>query len=1411
MDLHDIPGEPARIEPGPDHVEEDMADHLDNVVPGYGYDLLPMVGVGGSAGAVPALRTFFEAIAPDTGMVFVVVLHLAADHESSLAEIIGRATSMPVAQVHGTVKVEANHIYVVPPGKAIESVDGHLTAVDLTPDHGRRVAVDLFFRTLADSHGPRCSAVVLSGADGDGAIGVKRIKERGGLTIAQDPDEAEFEGMPRSAIATGMVDWVLRLADMPGQLVRYHALLPRLRLPPEKGVSLQVAVPRDEDDLEATLREVLVYLRTQTGRDFTSYKRATVLRRLGRRMSVNGIEDLPGYLAFLRTNPGESGALLQDLLISVSNFFRDRDAFDALATHIPALFADKAANDDLRVWVVGCASGEEAYSIAMLLFEHARLLDAPPSIQVFATDLAEDAVRVGRDAVYPPAIAADVSPARLRRFFTKDHRGYRVCSELREAVLFAVHDVLHDPPFSRLDLVSCRNLLIYFDREAQARAFETLHFGLRPGGRLFLGAAETTEPRGDLFAAVDKRHRLYEPRPVARQLPLAAAQSALALSLDFAARQPDRMAPSIGPAGAARFGAASRLRPKPGDVGVSSWRELHLKLIERLAPPSVLVDQAHTIIHLSESAGRFLHFSGGEPSTDLATAVHPALSTDLRTALLRIRETGVEVVTRPLPFVYDGAPVMVVVRVVTAHDIAPDFLLVSFERSPRDGAVPIAPKADADDEVGRRLERRVDELKWHLRDVSERSETTEQELKANNEELQAMNEELRSASEELETSREELQSINEELTTVNQELKSNVDDLGRSNQDLQNLMHSTAIATVFLDRGLRITLFTPPAVALFNLIASDVGRPLSDLAHQLDYPQMSDDARKVLDALVPVEREITANAGFFLARCLPYRSAEDRIAGVVFTFLDITVRKQAEDALRESEAQFRTIVNQALAGVAHLDLTGRLTLVNARFCDIVGRSEGELLGSLVFDLVHPDDRRRNLDAFERMTHGGEPFEMEKRYVRRDGGIVWVNAAVTVTHDAEDRPTAAVAILIDITARRQAELSLRGSEDRLRLVLENAREYAILAMDTQRRITSWNNGAEGILGYREDEILGHLGDEIFVEEDRLAGLPEREAGVAEREGRAADERWHRRKDGSRFWGSGVMMTMRDAEGQFVGYLKIFRDQTAVRAAHEALELSRSELVQALVENRRARGEAEAASQAKDRFLAILSHELRTPLTPVVMALHALERSADLTPATRGTLDLIRRNVKAELHLIDDLLDVTRISSGKMEMSSGVVDMHQVIRAALDVCEADLAAKRQRLRLELRARACQVPGDGSRLQQVVWNLLKNASKFTPVEGDIFIATDNADSGRFVFVVADTGVGIEESKLETIFDAFAQEGPWVTTEFGGLGLGLAIAKATVDAHHGTLAAESGGRNRGAAFTVELPVELPAERVSP
>ncbi|KWT96982.1 MULTISPECIES: CheR family methyltransferase [unclassified Variovorax] len=1258
----------------PDHIEEEHPELIDNVVPTRGYGLTPLVGLGGSAGAIPALQVFLQSVPPESGLAFVVVLHLAAERESILAEILQRATPMRVMQVQTTSKVLPNTVYVIPPGKAIKSANGYLRLTDLQTQPGRRMAVDYFFRALADTHGPHSAAIVLSGGDGDGAIGIKRIKERGGLTIAQDPDEAEHGSMPNAAIATGMVDWVLPVSQMAARLLDYYKIEKTLRLPPEEGAQPASEAPADAD--EAILREILSFLRARTGRDFSYYKRATIVRRIGRRMQVNGVGDLPAYLNCLRTRSGEAGALLQDLLISVTNFFRDAECFDALVPHLAELFAGKGPNDTVRVWVTACATGEEAYSIAMLLAEHARTLDVSPTIQVFGSDLDENAVQAARDGIYPAAIEADVSPERLRRFFVKEHGSYRVRRELRETVLFATHDLLKDSPFSRLDLVSCRNLLIYLDPQAQSRVFDVLHFALLPRGRLFLGTSESVEEGSRYFTVLDKKHRIYAQRPVPRTgVPVQSGPSSLALAVDV------RHAVAEAPVIAGRVFdqqqnlIAERRGNAPATRG-SSWGELHLKLLEHLGPPSVLVDAEHDIVHLSASAAQLLQHAAGEPTRNLLRLVPSALRIELRTALHRATHGGESVETPRLQVPLGGETRALTMRVVPVKDGRHEMTLVLFDIEVPGAAASAVPEAQAHSPLVAQLDQELDRMRAHLRDTVEQYETSTQELKASNEELQAINEELRSATEELETSREELQSINEELVTVNHELKTKVDELAHANSDMQNLMDATAIATIFLDRDLCITRYTPMAVRLFSLIPGDLGRPLSDLVPKLQYPELGADAQQVLERLAPVEREVGRPDGsWFLARLSPYRAAEDRIAGVVLSFIDVS------DARRSAEA------------------------------------------------------------------------------------------------------------------------LRRSEERLRLVVENARDYAIFSTDLELAITSWNKGAERLLGYTEAEALGQRADIIFTEEDRRAGAPAQEARTALTEERAADERFHVRKDGSRFWGSGTMMRMEDSSGAAVGFVKILRDQTQAREAQAALKRSQAELMNALQENEAARTRLEQADAAKDRFLAVLSHELRNPLAAVSSAA-ALLADASSTPQQREqAARIVRRQARTMKILLDDLLDVSRLTVGQLELHLQDVALSSIVEAALETAEPLLKAARHRLSTRLPDQPVHVRVDPLRIAQVIVNLLTNAAKYTAPGGKVSLQVE-AGHGEVSIVVSDNGVGMAPETIERIFDLYAQGPAAAHRNNDGLGVGLALVRNIVRLHGGHVEAESDGLGKGSRFRVRLPL---------
>jgi two-component system CheB/CheR fusion protein len=1383
--------------PAPDHTEQDAGTELDDAVPSQGYGLVPVVALGGSAGSVEALQAFFRSVPADCGLAFVVAIHLSDQQVSRLAEVLQAVTRMPVNQLTGAETVCPGTVYVIPPGKLIRMRRDRLLLEAPLPDRSRLVTVDLLFRTLADSHGPHSAAVILSGADGDGAIGIKRIKERGGLTIAQDPEESIHGSMPRTAIATGMVDWTLPVADMAPRLLAYFRLEKHLKLPAEEAPAPEAS--RTAED-EGALREVLAFLRTRTGRDFTGYKRATIVRRIARRMQVNGTDNLAGYLTFLRTRPGEAPALLQDLLISVTNFFRDADCFHALEPHLRELMRQREPTEPVRVWVAGCATGEEAYSLAILLCEFARELDAPPPIQVFATDLDEEAIRAGREGIYPATIEADVSQDRLRRYFTREHRGWRVRREVREMVLFAQHDVLKDSPFSRLDLVSCRNLLIYLSREAQQRVFQTFHFALKSQALLFLGASETCEDSGNLFTVADKKHRLFMQRPLPRpSLPVPVGPSTLAQTLQ-AAEAADAT-PSIGGRAFEQPVGPMRLPRVAEDRGIS-WGALHLRLLETLAPPSVLVDRDHDIVHLSASAGRFLQFTGGEPSRNLLRSVHPGIRIELRALLYQAAQSGqVSGVTVPRVALAEGE-VAVTLRVWPVQDMGADLFMVLLDARSPEPSGPGEPQVDLQqrDMVASHLDQELERLKSQLRETVEQYEASAEELKASNEELQAMNEELRSATEELETSREELQSVNEELTTVNHELKNKVDELGHSNSDMQNLMDATAIATVFLDRELAIMRYTPSAVALFNLIPSDVGRPLADLATRLDYPRLGDDAARVLERLVPIEREMGLPDGtWFLTRMLPYRTDEDRIAGVVLSFIDITDRKQAEE-VRLWLSAVVTSVHDAIVSFA-VDRT--ILSWNAGAERIFGYSADEAIGQPLSVLqVQPGADAPQDDELAPVVATGRSLNqlvVQRRH--KQGAVLDVSLSAAPIRDADGQILGGTAIARDVTEQRAAAEALRASEERLRLIVENARDYAIFSVDLDRRVTSWNTGAERLLGYRGEEVLGRSGDIIFTDDDRRHGQPEKEAATALAEGRATDNRMHVRKDGSQFWAEGVSMLMRNRDGEAVGFVKILRDQTEARAARDALERSQAELTQALQETQGARRALEAADAAKDRFLAVLSHELRNPLASIASASELLLMPRLPEAARQKAAEVVQRQARAMKVLLDELLDVSRLTLGRLTLSRQPVAVASVIQAALETTRPLVQAAGHELVVDLPVHTVEVDGDPLRLAQVVSNLVSNAAKYTAEGGRILVSAE-VFHDEVVIQVADNGIGMNPAEIDRMFDLFSQGEGAVNRSNGGLGIGLALARNIVELHGGWIMASSAGPGQGSQLRVGLPL---------
>jgi two-component system, chemotaxis family, CheB/CheR fusion protein len=942
----------------------------------------PVVGIGASAGGLAAFEAFFAAMPPEEGndMAFVLVQHLSPDHKSLLADLVQRYTRMKVLEAQDSQPVQPGCAYIIPPNHDLSLVGGALYLTQHADDRRPHLTIDHFFSSLAAAQRERAIGVVMSGTGSDGTLGLREIKGEGGLVIVQAPESTEYDGMPRSAIATGMVDFVLPPAEIPAQLIAYvhHAFDPARK--PEQAPL--------RDDL---IKKMCTLLRAQTGHDFSQYKETTLVRRMERRMALRQMTHSDDYLRFARENPPEVEALFRDLLIGVTNFFRDPEAFRVLEHKvIPALVAHKAPHDALRVWVCGCSTGEEAYSIAILLYEHMMNTRQVLKVQVFATDIDRHAIEQARSGVYPDSIAANVSEERLSRFFTPDlqHGTYRIQKHIRDLLVFSEQDVIKDPPLSKLDLVSCRNLLIYLNAELQRKLIPLFHYALVPAGVLFLGTSETVGESARLFNVVDRKWKLYARQPLDK----GGARPALP---DFMPMAPEGVDRRPHPAGT---GADA----DTGEGPVSLRQVTEKALVAHYGPAGVLIDDRGQILHIVGRTGKFLEPADGDAAMNILAMARDGLRREL-TIAVRKAVAQKQVVAYPGLNVKangDYIKANMAVRPVDMASGATVYLVVLEEVPPRPADAPPSP-AQAD-QVGR-----IAELERELLAKDEYLQTTL-------EEMETTNEELKSTNEELETSKEELQSVNEELSTVNAELQDKVVDLSRANNDMNNLLAGTGVGTVFVDHQLRIARFTPAATQVINFIPADIGRPLEHVTSNLvGYDRMIDDISAVLETLDPKEAEVQVKSGaWYLMRIRPYRTMENLIEGAVITLVDISERKKAEESLRRSETRLNAFINQAYAGVSEADRDGRFLFANDRLCEMLGYSREELLRQRLSDLTDADDLPRVQAQFEALARGGPDIQVEKRYVRKNGSRVHVHERVSAIRDASGTPGSLLLLSFD---------------------------------------------------------------------------------------------------------------------------------------------------------------------------------------------------------------------------------------------------------------------------------------------------------------------------------------------------------------------------------------------------------------
>ncbi|MBW8313178.1 MAG: PAS domain-containing protein [Rhizobium sp.] len=961
----------------------------------------PVVGIGASAGGLAAFEAFFSGMPADAppGMAFVLVQHLAPDHKSMLSDLIRRCTRMPVFEVDDGMVVQPDCVYIIPPNHDMAFLDGTLQLLEPSAPRGQRLPIDFFFRSLAEDQGQRAIGIVLSGTGSDGTQGVRAIKGAGGMVMAQDPDTTEFSGMPLSAIATGMVDYPLPPAEMPARLVAYarHAF-GKIRVP--------VAV--DTPQAEGALKKIFVLLRAQTGHDFSQYKPSTINRRVERRMAVHQIDALEAYVRFLQQTPAEVEALFRDLLIGVTSFFRDPDAFKVLEEQvIPKLFEDKPAGSTIRAWCAGCSTGEEAYSVAILLQEYMEKTHQHQAVQLFATDIDSRAIATARAGLYPASVAADLSAERLARFFSPESDGsaYRVHKGLRDMLVFSEHDLIKDPPFSRLDLVTCRNVLIYMNAALQRKVIPLFHYALRPGGVLFLGSSEGVGELGDAFAVIDRKAKLFQRKetvPARDRGPLTHLMPPMATN-------------DAGPA------------PKIGAHRATSAAKLPLRelteqaLLRQLAPTAALVNEQGDILYLYGRTGMYLEPAPGEPGiSNLLKMAREGLRRELASALkqaaakretvrcpgLRVKTNGhftlVDLTVCPVPAT--GAAQAGSFLYLAILEDVPEPQARPLAGAPA-GAEGVAAIPGSETEAAQRISELLHELRTkdeYLRSTHEELEISNQELKSSIEEMQSVNEELQSTNEEMETSKEELQSVNEELNTVNMELQTKVADLSRVNNDMNNLLAGTGIGTVFVDHELRILRFTPAASAIINLIPSDVGRPVSHVvSNMVGYDSLAADVREVLDSLAPKAVDVrTTNGKWHTMRILPYRTLDNVIEGAVISFIDITEAMQTREQLLKAREHLRlaVVVRDSHDAITVQDLAGRILTWNPGAERMYGWTEAEALQMNVRQRIPEPLREEALATLRRLSEAEvlEPYLTQR--LDKHGAVLTVSIVSTALFD-----------------------------------------------------------------------------------------------------------------------------------------------------------------------------------------------------------------------------------------------------------------------------------------------------------------------------------------------------------------------------------------------------------------------------
>jgi two-component system CheB/CheR fusion protein len=1321
-----------------------------------------VVGVGASAGGLESLERFFSHLPADTGMAFVVVQHLSPDFKSLMDELLARRTAMPVRIAEQDTLVEPNHVYLLPPMKEMMIRERRLLLTDKDPRQGLALPIDRFLRSLAQDAGERAIAIILSGSGSDGSRGIQDVARAGGVVFCESTDTAKFSGMPMSALRTGVVEQALA----PEELATAVAAL---------GRPFLSATDRRGDGDEHGVDPILRILRDEYQIDFSHYKTSTVSRRIERRLALNRSIDLDTYVDQLRSDRRELNSLYEDLLIGVTRFFRDDDAFEVLTDRVIPDLVDRTAPDEqIRVWVPGCATGQEAYSIAMVLHECLRDRRRAVNVKILATDVHKASLDAAGAGWFSEQQIAGVSPQRLDRFFTRKQNGYQISQDLRESIVFAPHNLLRDAPFTKLDLITCRNLLIYFQPHAQKTVLTLFHFCLKAGGILFLGSSESPGGLIDEFDTIDEHAKIYRKRrdialPRDLKLPLA------------------------------RTAAAPRLFPPPGSRTSVDARlvEVYDRLLDKFMPPSFLVDDEGQLLDTYSGAEAFLRMKPRRPSQNLLEMLPDELRTLVSGALHRLRRdpAGVRFSGVSLP----GREGVVTISASPLTDGNGHMTHAVISILADDGAAATAGNEAATGHAvsaGDLSREQTRALQDELAYTKENLQATIQELETTNEELQATNEELMASNEELQSTNEELHSVNEELYTVNAEYQKKNAELQELNDDIEHLLDRTDVGTLFLDRELCIRKFTPRIMASFDVLPQDIGRPLRSFRHHLDRATLYADVARVLHEGVTVEERVQDDTGrYHFLRILPYRARRpdpdrqqpaDRLQrpsspdGVVVTLTDISPLEQARAKL----AQLSAIVESSDDAIIGQDLEGRITSWNEGARRLYGYTESEVVGRHG-TLLYPAERHEELETVFARVRDGHPVErFDTVRVRKDGSRVDVSVTLSPIRDESNRITGVSAIARDITQLVRARREVDEREERIRLLLDSTAE-AIYGVDLSGTCTFCNRACARLLGYDSPAALVGKQIHALIHHTKADGTPH-----------PAEQ-------------SPVFAAMRHRVESHSDSEVLWRaDGTSFPAEHWSHPVYRGEEVIGAVvtfvditERKQAEREIQDGVRRREQFLAMLSHELRNPLAAILNATHLMLMEQLPPGPCEKAAAVVQRQAKHMARLLDDLLDVSRITRGRITLHKELVDLRETTRSAVESLGPMIDARRVAVTVDLPPQPVTVSGDAVRLQQIQTNLLNNAVKYSAPGSTVHFSV-NRTPREAVIRVQDEGRGISAEMLPRIFDLFVQGDQSIDRSDGGLGIGLTLLKSLVELHDGRVRAESDGPGTGATFTVWLPL---------